>query len=145
MGPNNNERLIVREPVPVTELPDHELGEVIPFPVIMGKGLVPEARAWAMYLYIKDITREMVDMIDKVGKATAHRHDFDEVYLMIGDKDAITFEVMLDDETYMVSTPASVYIPRGLPHAISPKKATVGLTGGLIALVLNGEYTTLPA
>jgi len=113
--------------------------------VIMGKGLVPEARAWAMYLYIKDITREMVDMIDKVGKATAHRHDFDEVYLLIGDKDAITFEVMLGGETYMVSTPASVYIPRGLPHAISPQRATVGLTGGLIALVLNGEYTTLPA
>jgi len=64
---------------------------------------------------------------------------------MIGDKDAITFEVMLDGEFYEVATPAAVYLPRGLPHAIRPVKATAGLTGGLIPVCLNGEYTTLPA
>lgn len=63
----------------------------------------------------------------------------------IGDQDAITFEVLLGDEFYEVATPGSVYIPRDLPHAIRLVKATVGLSGGLIPVYLNGEYVTLPA
>jgi hypothetical protein len=37
-----------------------------------------------------------------------------------------------------------VYVPKGTPHAIRPVDATVGLTGGLIPVCLNGEYITLP-
>ncbi|MBN1637303.1 MAG: hypothetical protein JW920_12360 [Deltaproteobacteria bacterium] len=144
MNERKNERLIVRQPINVNELPDHELSDVIPFPILMCKDLVPEAKAWALYLFIKEITREMVDLMDGVGKATAHKHDFDEMYLMIGDKNAIVFEVMLGDEFYEVATPGAVYVPKGLPHAIRPVKATVGLTGGLIPVCLNGEYITLP-
>jgi len=137
-----NEYLIVRKPINVNELPDHELGDVIPFPVLMSKDLVPEAKAWACYMFIKEITQEMIGLMDTVGKATEHRHDFDELYLMIGDKDAITFEVMLGEEFYEVATPASVYLPKGLPHSIRPIRATAGLCGGLIPVCLNGEYTT---
>ncbi len=36
MTEKKNEHLIVRKPENVNELPDHELDEVIPFPVIMG-------------------------------------------------------------------------------------------------------------
>ena len=144
MSERKNEYLIVREPINVNELPDHKLSDVIPFPVLMCKDLVPEAKAWALYMFIKEITQEMVDLMDAVGKATPHRHDFDEMYLMIGEENAITFEVMLDEEFYEVATPGAVYIPKGLPHAIRPVKATVGLTGGLIPVCLNGEYVTLP-
>lgn len=144
MSANSYEHLIVRRPVNVTELPDHELGEVIPFPVYMDKHIVPEAKGWACCMYVKDISQEMVDMIDIVGKATAHKHEFDEIYLMIGDENAITFEIMLGDELHRVSTPGAVYIPRGLAHSIRPVDATVGLTGGLIPVCFNGEYTTVP-
>jgi len=138
------EHLIVRKPINVNELPDHDFSQVIPYPVLMGKELVPEANAWALYLYIKTITQEMKDIAIKMDRATPHKHDFDEMYLMIGDEKAITFEVMLGDETYQVSTPAAVYIPKGTAHAIRPVDATVGATGGLIPVCLNGEYITLP-
>lgn len=144
MSKKKNEHLIVRRPIDVNELPSHELGSVIPFPVLMGKDLVKEAKAWALYMFIKEITQEMVDLIDAVGKAMPHKHDFDEIYLMIGEKDAITFEIMLDDEFYEVATPGAVYIPKGIPHAIRPVKATIGLSGGLIPVCLSGEYTTIP-
>lgn len=129
MSEAKNEHLIVRRPMNVNELPNHELGDVIPFPVLMCKDLVPEAKAWACYMFIKEITREMIDLMDTVGKATEHRDDFDELYLMIGDMDAITFEVMLGDEFYEVATPASVYLPKGLPHSIRPIKATAACAG----------------
>ena len=41
-------------------------------------------------------------------------------------------------------TPAAVYIPKDTPHAIRPVDATVGKSGGLIPVCLNGEYITLP-
>jgi hypothetical protein len=111
----------------------------------MGKDLVPEAKAWALYLYIKLITQEMVDLMDHLGKATPHRHEYDGMYIMIGDPGAITFEVMLGDEFYEVTRPSAVYMPEGIVHAIRPIRATVGLTGGLIPICLNGEYVTIPA
>jgi len=144
MSNRKYEHLIVRKPINVNELPDHELSDVIPFPVLMCNELVKDAKAWALYMFIKEITQEMVDLMDAVGKATPHRHEFDEMYLMIGEENAITFEVMLGDETYEVATPGAVYIPQGTAHAIRPVKATVGLSGGLIPVCLNGEYVTLP-
>lgn len=140
-----HEHLIVRKPILVQELPSHEIGDVLPYPVLMCRDLVPEAKAWALYMFIKEITQEMVDLIDIVGKATPHRHDFDEMYLMIGEEGAITFEIMLEEEIYEVATPAAVYLPAGLAHAIRPVRAVVGKTGGLIPVCLSGSYTTIPA
>jgi hypothetical protein len=142
---NRYEHLIVRRPMNVSELPAHDLSQVIPYPVLMCKELVPEASAWVLYLFIKEITQELKDIAIKTDRATPHMHTFDEMYLMIGDEKAITFEVMLGNETYQVSTPAAVYIPKEIPHAIRPVDATVGKSGGLIPVCLNGEYVTLPA
>ncbi|MGD0277200.1 MAG: hypothetical protein ABSB79_14305 [Syntrophales bacterium] len=145
MNQKKFEHLIVRTPVNVTELPSHELSDAVPYPVLMGKDLVPEAKAWALYMYIKVITQEMVDIIDVIAKAIPHRHEYDEMYIMIWDPGAITFEVMLGDEFYEVTTPAAAYMPEGTVHAIRPIRATVGMTGGLIPVCLNGEYITIPA
>ena len=142
---NKYEHLIVRRPMNVSELPAHDLSQVIPYPVLMCKELVPEANAWVLYLFIKEITQELKDIAIKTDRAAPHMHTFDEMYLMIGDEKAITFEVMLGNETYQVSTPAAVYIPKEIPHAIRPVDATVGKSGGLIPVCLNGEYVTIPA
>lgn len=141
------EHLIVRKPVNVTELPHHDLGTVVPFPVLMCQELVEEARAWALYTFVNGITPEMAAAVenDTVGKAVRHKHDYDEMYLMIGDEKALTFEVILGDEVYQIDTPGAVYIPQGVPHGIRPVKASVGKAGGLIPLCLNGEYITLDA
>lgn len=141
---NEHEHLIVRKPMNVNELPSHDFSQVIPYPVLMCKELVPEANAWVLYLFIKEITQELKDIAIGTDRAVPHKHDYDEMYLMIGDEKAITFEVMLGEETYEVSTPSAVYIPKGLPHAIRPVDATVGMSGGLIPVCLNGEYITLP-
>ena len=141
---NQYERFIVRKPTLVNELPDHDLSQAIPYPILMGKELVPEAKAWALYLFIKEITQELKDLAIGTDRATLHKHDFDEMYLMIGEEKAITWEVMMGDETYNVETPAAVYIPKGIPHGIRPVDATVGKSGGLIPVCLNGEYITLP-
>ena len=136
--------LIVERPKTVTELPDHDFSQAIPYPILMCNELVPEAKAWALYLFIKEITQGLKDMAIGKDRATPHLHDFDEMYLMIGDEGAITFEVILGDEEYRVATPAAVYVPKGTPHGIRPVDATVGMTGGLIPVCLNGEYITKP-
>ena len=102
------EHLIVRKPITVNELPDHDLSQVIPYPVLMCNKLVSEANTWALYLFIKEISQQMKDMAIKTDRATPHMHDFDEMYLMIGEEKAITFEVTLGDEVYRVETPGAV-------------------------------------
>ncbi|MBT7696290.1 MAG: hypothetical protein HN737_02645 [Desulfobacterales bacterium] len=143
MGNNKYEHLVVKSPVDVGELPDHTRDESIPFRVSMGSALVPEAKAWALYGFNDEITPEFMEVMSEF-KATPHKHDYDEMYLMVGQEGALTFEVMLGDEFYEIPTPGAVYIPKDLPHAIRPIKATVGLAGGVIPVCLSGEYKTLP-
>ncbi|MFA6346569.1 MAG: hypothetical protein WCX34_11085, partial [Syntrophales bacterium] len=71
---NQYERFIVREPTLVSELPDHDFSQAIPYPVLMGKELVPEARPWALYLFIKEITQELKDLAIGTDRATPHKH-----------------------------------------------------------------------
>ena len=125
-----NEHLIVRRPMNVSELPHHDLSQAVPYPVLMCKNLVPEANAWVLYLYIKEITQALKDIAIAMDRAVPHYHDFDEMYLMIGDEKAITFEVMLGEETYRVETPASVYIPGGWPTPYVPWTPRSGLREG---------------
>lgn len=61
-----------------------------------------------------------VDVSQHIGSPIAHTHTHDspEIYLAISEQEGdIVFELNLDGESFLVESPAAVYIPAGLPHA----------------------------
>ena len=62
-----------------------------------------------------------------------HKHDVSSVYSIIGD---LTMEITLEDKRYEVTSPASVFLPVGIMHAVRPLKGS----GYLIVTVRSGEY-----
>lgn len=139
---NKHEHLIVKRPVPVGSLPHHENTPELNYPVIMSKAQVPEADVWATQIFIPSVPEALAQNIQNIGKATLHKHSAPEIYIFVGEENAIVAEVTLEDEKYEVSSPGCVFIPAGLPHGIRPLRAEAGKAAGFIPIVLAGEYTT---
>ena len=67
-------------------------------------------------------------------------HEFVETYLFIGNGPeftGLTAEVILEEETYEVHSPASVYIPAGMKHMYRMKSGS----GILVVTALKAEYS----
>ena len=73
-----------------------------------------------------------------------HRHDCDEIYILLGDAGGMTFEITLGDEHYEVDTPACVYLPRGLAHSARVLRAREAAMAGIIPVLFQPNYSTLP-
>ena len=81
-----------------------------------------------------------VDAVDKkISKySTLHKHDADEVNMILSDSGKLVYEIQLDDEIYKVNSPVTVFIPKGVKHradAISGK-------GIFVCLIMSNKYKT---
>ncbi len=126
------------------ELPDHEgsIGDK-GFPILMNQDLVNEAEAWVCpVLMVGSEKINKAIKADKFGKANPHTHNGDEMYLILGEDGAAVIDVMLGQTHYEVSSPAAVYIPEGVPHAIQAKKIEEGKYAGACPVFLGSEYQT---
>ncbi len=81
-----------------------------------------------------------VDAVDKkISKySTLHKHDADEINMILSDSGKLFYEIQLDDEIYKVNSPVTVFIPKGVKHradAISGK-------GIFVCLIMSNKYKT---
>lgn len=138
--------LIVRQPKLVRELPDHKFNKEMPIPIglLMSGEQVPGAKACVLYLMLNNIAPQMAAHVEKAGQALPHKHNCDEVYILVGEPGAITFEVTLGEERYEVDTPACVYLPKGLGHGVRALRAIAGASGGIIPVLFHDTYETRP-
>jgi 2-isopropylmalate synthase len=68
--------------------------------------------------------------------STLHRHDYDEINLILSENDKLTYEIQLEDETYVVSSPSTVYIPKDTRH----KANVVSGKGIFVCIILSDGY-----
>ena len=141
------EKNVVKGVKTVRSLPYHKPDKFF-YPLIMSDKRVPDAKFWIYYFFLH-VTEDLAKH-PTVSWAERHRHPegSNETYLVIGDNGALTVEVTLGNnaemETYEVTSPGAVFIPAGISHSIKPIKMQAGKTGGILAIVSNGEYICLP-
>jgi len=144
---NKYEKYIQKGFKVVKSLPYHKPDKFF-YPILMSSKRVKESNFWVYYFFLH-VTEDLAKN-PTVAWAERHRHPegSDEMYLIIGDKGAITVEVTLGDEDemeiYEVESPGAVFIPAGTTHSIKPIKMTPGKSGGILAIVSSGEYICLP-
>lgn len=46
-----------------------------------------------------------------------HRHKYDEINLILSEKGKLVYLIQIEEEKFIVKSPASVYIPKGLKHS----------------------------
>jgi hypothetical protein len=81
-----------------------------------------------------------VDIIDKkISKySILHKHDADEVNIILSENDKLVYEIQLDDEIYKVNSPVTIFIPKGVKH----RADVISGRGFFVCLILSDKYST---
>jgi len=69
-----------------------------------------------------------------------HKHDHDEINLILSEDSNLTYEIQFEDESYNVTSPSTIFIPKGIRHsaqAISGK--------GLFVCIILSNNTDFPS
>ncbi len=46
-----------------------------------------------------------------------HKHNNDEINLILSEDSSLTYEIQLEDESYEVTSPSTIFIPKGIKHS----------------------------
>lgn len=65
-----------------------------------------------------------------------HRHNANEINLIISEDEKLTYEIQLGDEKYIVSSPATIFIPKGVKHSAEVKSGK----GIFVCIILSNNY-----
>ncbi len=99
---------------------------------MLSKKTIPESKIHAAVHF--------VDAIDKkISKySILHKHDVDEVNMLLSQNDKLVYEIQLDDEIYKVSSPVTVFIPKGVNH----RADVISGSGFFVCLIMSNNYKT---
>ncbi len=67
-----------------------------------------------------------------------HKHNVDEINLIISENSNLKYEIQLDDEVYKISSPSTIFIPKGVKH----KAKFLSGKGIFVCIILSGKYTS---
>lgn len=124
MGKNNASRYVgkARREKEIPHHPDKSIERL----TYISSDLIPQAN---IFVGIETTTG------DRESDVEFHTHDVDEFYCLL---DGVTEEIQIEDETFTVTAPASVYFPAGKRH----RSIKVHGTGKIIVILLKPKYDT---
>ncbi|MES2204035.1 MAG: 2-isopropylmalate synthase [Pseudomonadota bacterium] len=131
--PENFSSLIIKpEIISAVELKYHRHGPGDRF-VMIDERFVSDCRMYSIVRRIYNLSSNTPGHVD------SHRHHVDSFFLFLSQTDdlaGLTVEVTLDTETFIVHSPACVFIPSGVDHSY---RAIAG-EGLFVNTVHSGEY-----
>jgi len=65
-----------------------------------------------------------------------HKHNADEINLIVSENSKLKYETQMDDETYKVTSPSTVFIPKGVRH----NAKFISGKGIFVCMILSGKY-----
>jgi len=100
---------------------------------MLNKALIPQSDT--------HIAVHFVDASKTLPKySTLHKHNHDEINLILSEDSSLTYEIQLEDESYQVTSPSTIFIPKGIRHsaqAISGK--------GIFVCMILSNNSDLPS
>ncbi|MFQ5782006.1 MAG: 2-isopropylmalate synthase [Nitrosopumilus sp.] len=99
--------------------------------LMLGKSMIPQSDTHIAVHFVNDST-------NLPGYSKLHKHDHDEINLILSEESELTYQIQLEDESYKVTSPSTIFIPRGIKHsaqAISGK-------GTFVCIILSDDHTS---
>lgn len=128
------EKYIIEPEIRKTEeLPYHKKEAPGVRRVFLEKKLLEETDVYLMIRTVKDVTPKQPEYIEM------HAHNVNSAYIFIGDKDnleGLKAEVTINDEQFFVTSPKTVFIPKGKKHSLR----LIEGSGHFFHIVLDGDY-----
>lgn len=65
-----------------------------------------------------------------------HKHNFDEINLILSENGNLVYEIQLEDEIYKVSSPSTVFIPKNTKH----RAKVLSGKGIFVCIIKSNKY-----
>ncbi len=82
-------------------------------------------------VHLVDASRKKIPEYSKL-----HKHNSDEINLILSEKGKLTYEIQLEDEIYKVSAPCTIFIPKGTRH----KARALSGKGIFLCIIKSNNY-----
>lgn len=127
-----NQKLIKKGNIePISKIPFHTDAPLKRFSML-SKKIIPDANTHVA-VHIVDANKNEMPEYTKI-----HKHNADEINLILSEDNKLTYEIQLDDKVHTVSSPSSVFIPKGTSH----KAKAVSGKGTFVCIILANNYKT---
>jgi mannose-6-phosphate isomerase-like protein (cupin superfamily) len=114
---------------PLAKVPFHSKAPIKRL-LMLGKKEIPQADTH-LAVHFVDAKNKKIDEYSEL-----HKHSADEINLILSENEKLVYEVQLDDEIYKVSSPTTIYIPKGVKH----KAKVLSGKGVFVCLILSKKY-----
>ena len=114
---------------PLSKIPFHSKAPIKRLSML-GKKKIPQANTHLAIHFVNAKNKK----IDEYSEL--HKHNADEINLILSENGKLVYEVQLDDEIYKVSSPSSVFIPKGVKH----KAKVLSGKGVFVCMILSKNY-----
>lgn len=114
---------------PLSKIPFHGKAPIKRLSML-SKNLIPESKTHVAVHFVNASKKNIPDY------SKLHKHSHDEINLILSENDKLTYEIQLDDEIYKVSSPSTVFIPKGLKH----KAKAISGRGIFVCIILSSNY-----
>ena len=109
-----------------------------------GKAPIKRLSMLSKKLIPKSNTHIAVHLINTKSKkipnySLLHKHNFDELNLILSESEKLTYEIQMEDEIYKVSSPSTVFIPKGIKH----KAKVISGKGIFVCIILSSNYKSV--
>jgi len=99
---------------------------------MLSEKTIPESNIHAAVHFV-DATNKKIKKY-----SVLHKHNVDEVNLILSQDTKLVYEIQLGDEIYKVSSPVTIFIPKGLMHRMD----VISGKGVFVCLILSNKYKT---
>jgi mannose-6-phosphate isomerase-like protein (cupin superfamily) len=114
---------------PLSKIPFHSKAPIKRLSML-GKKKIPQANTH-LAVHFVDAKNKKIDEYSKL-----HKHTADEINLILSENGKLVYEVQLDDEIYKVTSPVTVFIPKGIKH----RAMVLSGKGVFVCLILSKNY-----
>ncbi len=114
---------------PLSKVPFHGKASIKRLSML-SKKLIPKSNTHIAVHFVDSKTNKISDY------SKLHKHNFDEINLILSENGKLTYEIELGDEKYKVSSPSTVFIPKALKH----KARVVSGKGIFVCIILSSSY-----
>ena len=97
---------------------------------MLNKTLIPQSDTHIAVHFINSKSKKIRDYSE------LHKHNFDELNLILSESGKLTYEIQMEDEIYKVSSPSTVFIPKGIKH----KAKVISGKGIFVCIILSSNY-----
>ncbi len=117
---------------PISSVPFHSNAPLKRFSMFSNK-MIPDANTHIAVHFVDATKKEMPEY------TRIHKHDVDEINLILSENDKLTYEIQLGNNVHTVTSPSSVFIPKGTSH----KAKALSGKGTFVCIILSNNYKTI--